>query len=76
MTSTLAGWPTGLKKLLEAATANQVQADARFQKGLATAIEVADAEGLRTEAEIQLALGRFEVARARARLSRAIAEGS
>ena len=42
--------------------------------GLGTGVELADAETLRTDAEIQFALGRFEVARARAALGRAIAE--
>lgn len=58
-----------------AARANYDQADARFRAGIGNAVELADAEALRTDAEIQLALGQFEVARARAAFGRAIAEG-
>jgi outer membrane protein len=60
---------------LDAARANDAQADARFKAGLGTSVELADAEALRTDAEIQLALGTFELARARAAFGRAIAEG-
>jgi outer membrane protein len=63
-----------LRRSLEAAVANYAQADARFRSGLGNAVELADAEALRTDAEIQLALGSFEYARARAALGRAIAE--
>ena len=62
-----------LARSVEAARANQEQADARFRAGLGTALEVADAEALRTDAEIQLAVGAFQVGRARALLSRTIA---
>jgi outer membrane protein TolC len=65
----------GLERAVEAAVANYAQADARFKAGLGTSVELADAEALRADAEIQLALGRFELARARAALGRAIAEG-
>jgi outer membrane protein len=58
-----------------AARANYDQADARFRAGIGNAVELADAEAVRTVAEIQLALGQFEVARARAAFGRAIAEG-
>jgi outer membrane protein TolC len=58
-----------------AARANYQQADARFGAGIGNAVELADAEALRTDAEIQLALGQFELARARAAFGRAIAEG-
>jgi outer membrane protein TolC len=64
-----------LQRSAEAARANQDQAQARFGAGLATTIELAEAEDLRVQAEIQLAVGRFEQARARAQLNRAIAEG-
>jgi outer membrane protein TolC len=57
------------------ARANYAQADARFQSGLGTSVELADAEAIRTDAEIQLAFGQFELARARAEFGRAIAEG-
>jgi outer membrane protein len=63
-----------LQRSLDAARANQDQADARFKSGLATAVELADAEALLTDAEIQLAIGQFQLARARARLARVIAE--
>ncbi len=58
-----------------AARANYDQADARFRSGIGNAVELADAEAVRTDAEIQLALGEFELARARAAFGRAIAEG-
>jgi outer membrane protein len=58
-----------------AARANYAQADARFRAGIGNAVELADAEALRTDAEIQLALGQFELARVRAAFGRAIAEG-
>ncbi len=65
----------GLEQAVTAARANYDQADARFRSGLGTAVELADAEDLRASAEIDLALGQFEVARARAAFGRAIAEG-
>jgi outer membrane protein len=65
-----------LDNAVAAARANYAQADARFGAGLGTAVELADAESIRTEAEIQLALGQFEVARARAAFGRTIAEGT
>jgi outer membrane protein TolC len=64
-----------LENAAVAARANWEQADARFRGGLGTAVELADAEAVRTDAEIQLALGQFEVARARAAFGRTIAEG-
>jgi outer membrane protein TolC len=63
-----------LVRSVEAARANYEQVDARFRSGLSTGVEVADAEALRAEAEIDLALGRFELARARIAFGRAIAE--
>jgi len=65
-----------LERAYDAAVANYAQSDARFKSGLGNAIELSDAEALRVEAEIQLAVGRFELARARALLGRMIAEGS
>jgi outer membrane protein len=65
----------GLARAVDAAHANDDQAEARFRAGLGTGVELADAEALRTDAEIQLALGQFELARARSALGRAIAEG-
>jgi outer membrane protein TolC len=64
-----------LQRALDAARANQDQANARFERGLATAVELADAEALLTDSEIQLAIGQFQLARSRARLARVIAEG-
>jgi len=65
-----------LRRALEAAVANYEQASARFSAGVGNAIEMADAEELRTSAEIEAAQGTFEVARARARLGRFIAEAT
>jgi outer membrane protein TolC len=65
-----------LQQGVEASIANYNQADARFRAGLGTAVELADAEAVRADAEIQLALGIFELARARAEFGRAIAEGA
>jgi outer membrane protein len=63
-----------LERAAQAATANHAQAEARFKAGLGNAVELADAEALRLQGEIELAIGRFEQARARARLSRALSE--
>ena len=63
-----------LQQSLDAARANWAQADARFRAGLGTAVELADAEAVLADAEIQLALGVFEVARTRAVFGRTIAE--
>ena len=64
-----------LKNVVTAAHANYDQADARFRAGMGDAVELADAESVRTDAEIQLALGQFELARTRAAFGRVIAEG-
>jgi outer membrane protein TolC len=63
-----------LARAAEAAKANHEQAEARFKSGLGTITELADAETLRIDAEIQLAMGRFEVAVARAVLARVMSE--
>ncbi len=65
----------GLQRAVDASRANYAQADARFKAGLGTSVELADAEALRAEAEIQLVLGEFALARARAAFGRTIAEG-
>jgi outer membrane protein len=65
----------GLRVEVSAARANYDQADARFRAGIGNAVELADAETVRTDAEIQLALGVFDLTRARAAFGRAIAEG-
>jgi outer membrane protein len=63
-----------LTEALRAAEANHAQAEARFKAGLGTALELGDAETLRTDAEIRLALGQFEAARARAVIARLMGE--
>jgi outer membrane protein len=65
-----------LQRAVEAARANYAQADARFKAGLGTSVELADAEALRTDADIRLAIGVFDLAKARASFGRAIAEGA
>ena len=65
----------GLQRAVTAAIANYAQADARFKAGLGTSVELADAEALRTDAEIQMAMGIFDLARTRAAFGRVIAEG-
>jgi outer membrane protein len=65
----------GLERARDAAIANYEQADARFKAGLGTAVELADAEALRTDAEINFELGKFDVAKAFAQLERVIAVG-
>jgi outer membrane protein TolC len=64
----------GLARAVEAAQANYAQAEARFKAGLGTSLELADAEAVRTDAEIQLAVGRYDALRARAFLARLFAE--
>jgi outer membrane protein TolC len=64
-----------LQHELEAARANYAQADARFKAGLGTSVELADAEALRADADIRLAIGVFDLAKARATFGRAIADG-
>ena len=64
----------GLQRAVEAAHANYAQAEARFKAGLGTALELADAEAVRTDVEIQLAVGRYDALRARAVLARLLAE--
>jgi outer membrane protein len=64
-----------LRHELEAARANYAQADARFKAGLGTSVELADAEALRADADIRLAIGVFDLAKAHATFGRAIAEG-
>jgi len=64
----------GLERAVGAAQANYAQAEARFKAGLGTSLELADAEAIRTDAEIQLAVGRFEALRARAFLARLFGE--
>lgn len=63
-----------LQRGADAARANYEQAEQRFRVGVGTSTELADAQALRTEAEVQLAIGRFQVSRTRAILERALAE--
>jgi outer membrane protein TolC len=63
-----------LQRAVDAAQANHAQAEARFNGGLGTAVELSDAEALLTEAQIQIAVGQFRLSRARAQLVRALAE--
>jgi outer membrane protein TolC len=64
----------GLAAAVKAAQENEAQADARFRAGLGTNVELADAEALYTHQQLELAIGRFAVARARAQLGRVIGE--
>jgi outer membrane protein TolC len=61
-----------LERALEAARANQAQVQQRYAQGLGTILDVADAEAFLLDAETQLAVGNFQVARARAALDRAM----
>ncbi|HEY0250325.1 MAG TPA: TolC family protein [Kofleriaceae bacterium] len=63
-----------LQRAVDAAQANHAQAEARFNGGLGTAVELSDAEALLTQAQINLAVGEFQRSRARARLARVLAE--
>jgi outer membrane protein TolC len=66
----------GLVEAVTAAQANLAQADARFRAGLGNVIEVADAEALLTNAQVDLAIGHFAADRARAALGRAVGEAA
>lgn len=63
-----------LQNALSAAEISYAQVDGRYKEGLATVIELTDVESLRVDAEINLAIGQFEAARARAQLDRALAK--
>ena len=63
-----------LLKAAQAAQKNAQQAQARFQNGLGPAVELADAEALQHVAELDLAVGRFEVSRSLALFRRAVAQ--
>ena len=64
-----------LQRALDAANANHAQAEARFKASLGSSLELADAETLRTQAEIDLAIGKLQLSRARAALERATVTG-
>ena len=59
-----------LEQARDAAVTSYEQVDARYREGLASAVEIADAENLRTSAEVSLAVGRFSLEQARAELAR------
>lgn len=59
-----------LDATLAVAKKNQDQAEGRLREGLGTATELADAEALRVEAEVQRVLGALELDKARALLER------
>lgn len=63
-----------LERSAKAAADNYDQADHRFRVGLGTSTELADAQALRTQAEVELAIGRFQLARTRIAFERSIAE--
>ncbi|MFT3835376.1 MAG: TolC family protein [Myxococcaceae bacterium] len=56
----------------DAAVAASEQADARFKTGLGSTLELLEAESFRSEAEIQLVLAKFELARASSALQRTV----
>jgi outer membrane protein TolC len=64
----------GLQQSVDAARANLAQAEARFRGGLGTIVELADAENLLINAQLDLAVGQFAVARSRAELARAMGQ--
>ncbi|HEX6838626.1 MAG TPA: TolC family protein [Polyangia bacterium] len=64
----------GLQAAVDAAKANQAQAEARFKAGLGTIVELADAEALLTNSQLEFAVGQFTIARARAALGRVMAQ--
>jgi outer membrane protein len=61
-----------VQKAFDAAKRNEAQAVARFGAGLGTSVELADAEALLSDAEVQVAIGNFEVGRTEALLERAV----
>lgn len=62
----------GLTATVTAGRANLEQAEARFRAGLGTIVELADAEALLVNAELELAIGAFTLERSRARFDRAL----
>lgn len=57
-----------LERARAAAENNLRAAEARYKQGLGSALEVSDAAAQLVDAEVQLALGRFDIARNRARV--------
>jgi outer membrane protein len=64
-----------LRPAADAAAANYAQAEARFNAGFGSSLEFGDAEILRTQAEIDLAVGKFQRERARSALERVTVDG-
>lgn len=62
------------ERAAQAARENYEHAQQRFQVGLGTVIELADAQAVRTAAEIQFAIAKYQAAQKRALLARAAAE--
>lgn len=65
---------SALERAVAAAAVNAEQAEARLRAGLGAVNEVADAEALRVEAELQLVLGKLEAQRARVVLKRSLSD--
>jgi outer membrane protein len=64
-----------LEQAFASAQQNYDQASVRFTQGLGTTVEIADAETLLTNAEVELAEGQFAFQRSRARVERVMAGG-
>jgi outer membrane protein TolC len=62
----------GLLARVTASRANLEQAEARFRAALGDIVDLTDAEALLVNAELELAVGQFNVARAAARLARSL----
>jgi outer membrane protein TolC len=62
----------GLVLAVSASRANLDQAEARFRAGLGNIVELTEAEALLVNAQLEQAVGQFNVARAAARLARAL----
>jgi outer membrane protein len=63
-----------LQQAVDAARLNLQQSEARFKAELGNIVELSDAETTLIEAELNLAVGRFAVTRARAALTRAVGQ--
>lgn len=61
-----------LQHSLDAAMLNYSAAEARLKERIGNSIELADAEALRLDAEVQLAIGKLQVARAKSQFERRI----
>lgn len=63
-----------VERAATAAALNYRYAEERFRVGMGNSVEIADAEALRVDAEVQRALARSQAAQSRVRLTRALAE--